>query len=216
MAKAKRRKQPPPNLPRSTGRGTRRAKAGGAKKRVGSETQPTKRGGGVGRPAPNAETTTAAGSGDPRRAPDDLASHVEPLTAAPKAPARLGTYGRECWQRLAPLLVELKLIRAMDLEALEAMCHQWHEFLTWHLIILEDPERAIVEYGESGARQKSPEATLRDSAYDRWLKLLPRFGLSPEHLRKLTKLKPAASGRRVHTEDDPDPVANFARRKYES
>jgi P27 family predicted phage terminase small subunit len=144
-----------------------------------------------------------------------LVADLGPLTMPPPAPARLGTYGRECWERIAPLLVDLRVIRMMDLEALEALCHQWHEYLVWHMQILADPTRAIVSYEGSGSRQKSPEATLRDSAYDRWLKLLPRFGLSPEHLRKLSKLKPAVASRRTQTDDEPDPVAKFARRKYD-
>lgn len=142
----------------------------------------------------------------------DLVLLAEPLTAVPPPPDRLSGHGRTCWIRVCPLLLELRLLTALDLEALEAMCHQWHDYLTWHLLIQADPERAIVEF-ESGARQKSPEATLRDSAYDRWLKLLPRFGLSPEHLRKLKRLKePAAGGRRAQVEVDP--VAAFAAAKY--
>lgn len=143
-----------------------------------------------------------------------LPTLAEPLDAVPTAPQRLGTEGRLCWARLCPLLVELRLLTALDLEALEALCHQWDDYLTWHMMIQRDPQRAIVEY-ESGARQKSPEATLRDSAYDRWLKLLPRFGLSPEHLRKLKRLKEPAVGRGGRAQVETDPVAAFARRKYE-
>lgn len=113
------------------------------------------------------------------------------------------------------MLVELRLLTRLDLEALEALCHQWHDYLTWQLLIQRDPDRAIVEF-ESGARQKSPEATLRDSAYDRWLKLLPRFGLSPEHRRKLKRLKESTGGGRGSRPQTPevDPVAAFARQKY--
>lgn len=149
-------------------------------------------------------------------ASDDIVLLAEPLTEPPAAPQRLGSHGRQCWERIVPLLVELRLLTALHLEALEALCHQWHDYLTWHLAIQADPDKAIVEF-DSGARQKSPEATLRDSAYDRWLKLLPRFGLSPEHLRKLKRLKePApATGRGSRARDDFDPVAAFARQKYE-
>jgi len=147
-----------------------------------------------------------------RKTPDPLLPLAEPMTAAPPAPERLGDHGRDCWVRLCPLLVELRLLSPLDLEALEALCHQWHDYLTWHLQIQKDPTRAIVEY-ESGARQKSPEATLRDAAYDRWLRLLPRFGLSPEYLRKLKRLKPPA-GSRGQTDSKVDPVAAFAAQKY--
>lgn len=146
---------------------------------------------------------------------DEIQLLAEPLTEAPEPPERLGKHGRQCWERIVPLLVELRLLTALHLEALEALCHQWHDYLTWQLAIQKKPELAIVEY-ESGARQKSPEATLRDSAYDRWLKLLPRFGLSPEHLRKLKRLKePPSGGRGARARDEVDPVAAFARQKYE-
>lgn len=138
---------------------------------------------------------------------DALLPASEPLQVAPDAPDRLGDHGRTCWRRIAPLLVELRLLTRLDLETLEALCHQWHDYMTWHMLLRRDPQRAIVEF-ESGARQKSPEATLRDSAYDRWLKLLPRFGLSPEARRKLKRLKEPAAV-------EGDPVAAFARQKYE-
>lgn len=142
----------------------------------------------------------------------ELLPLADPLSEVPAAPERLGSHGRACWERIGPLLVELRVLTRLDLEALEALCHQWHDYLTWQLAIQRDPERAIVEY-ESGARQKSPEATLRDSAYDRWLKLLPRFGLSPEARRKLKRLK-ESGGARGQAAVDTDPVAAFARGKY--
>lgn len=148
-------------------------------------------------------------------ATDELVLLAEPLTECPEPPDRLGSHGRQCWVRIVPLLVELRLLTALHLEALEALCHQWDDYLTWQIAIRKKPALAIVEF-ESGARQKSPEATLRDSAYDRWLKLLPRFGLSPEHLRKLKRLKEptAGGGRGSRARDDVDPVAAFARQKY--
>jgi P27 family predicted phage terminase small subunit len=141
---------------------------------------------------------------------------AEPLTVVPDPPARLGEYGSSCWRRIAPLLVESRVLTRLDLDALEALCHQWHDFLSWHTAIQKDPDLAIVEY-ESGARQKSPEASLRDAAYDRWLRLLPRFGLAPEFRRKLKKLKeqPFAGARGAGRETAGiDPVAEFARGKY--
>jgi P27 family predicted phage terminase small subunit len=145
-----------------------------------------------------------------------LELRAEPLTETPPAPERLGEHGRACWTRIAPLLVEARVLTRLDLDALEALCHQWHDYLRWHLALIADPDLAIVEY-ESGARQKSPEATLRDAAYDRWLRLLPRFGLALEFRRKLKKLKeqPFAGARNDNRQTTSiDPVAEFARQKY--
>lgn len=145
-----------------------------------------------------------------------LELRAEPLTETPAAPDRLGEHGRACWTRIAPLLVEARVLTRLDLDALEALCHQWHDYLRWHLALIADPDLSIVEY-ESGARQKSPEATLRDAAYDRWLRLLPRFGMAPEFRRKLKKLKeqPFAGSRNDNRQTSSvDPVAEFARRKY--
>ena len=142
---------------------------------------------------------------------------AEPLTVVPDPPARLGEYGSRCWRRIAPLLVESRVLTRLDLDALEALCHQWHDYLSWHMRLQADPDLAIIEY-ESGARQKSPEATLRDAAYDRWLRLLPRFGLAPEFRRKLKKLReqPFAGARGSGRENTGlDPVAEFARGKYD-
>jgi len=167
-------------------------------------------------PAKPRKTRTAKGAKTPAADKSmELLLQAEPLTAMPAAPERLGTHGLQCWRRIGPLLVELRVLTRLDLEALEALCHQWNDYLTWQLEIQENPDKAIVEY-ESGARQKSPEATLRDSAYDRWLKLLPRFGLSPEHRRKLKRLKESVGGGRGHrpSSDTGDPIAAFARAKY--
>jgi P27 family predicted phage terminase small subunit len=163
------------------------------------------------RKAPPAKPKTLEKPPPPAKTP--LGPQCEPLTTVPAVPARLGAHAADCWRRLTPLLVDLKLLTPLDLEALEALCHQWQDYLVWHLMIQADPKLAIVEF-DSGARQKSPEATLRDSAYDRWLKLLPRFGLSPEHLRKLRRLKEPASAGRGDRRVTEDPVAAFARRKY--
>jgi len=145
-----------------------------------------------------------------------LELQAEPLTATPDPPSRLGKHGAACWRRIAPLLVEARVLTRLDLDAMEALCHQWHDYLDWHLRLMDDPDLAIVEY-ESGARQKSPEATLRDAAYDRWLRLLPRFGLAPEFRRKLKKLKeqPFAGARNDNRQTSSvDPVAAFAAEKY--
>jgi P27 family predicted phage terminase small subunit len=160
------------------------------------------------RPASKASVTVDRSPG--------LELQAEPLTQTPDPPSRLGKHGVACWKRIAPLLVEARVLTRLDLDALEALCHQWHDYLDWHLKLKDDPDLAIVEY-ESGARQKSPEASLRDAAYDRWLRLLPRFGLAPEFRRKLKKLKeqPFAGARNDHPQTSSvDPVAAFAAAKY--
>jgi len=206
-------------------KGTQRTKASEAPTRAKSGAKKPAKKTTAKKPAKKTTRKPAAPKRTPRKkntaasiaaAADPLELLAEPLTTPPDPPDRLGAHGLECWRRVAPLLVELRVLTRLDLEALEALCHQWQEYLAWQLKIQRQPSLAIVKY-ESGARQKSPEATLRDAAYDRWLRMLPRFGLAPEYRRKLKKLReqPAGSGRGSRDKSvEVDPVAAFARQKY--
>ena len=151
---------------------------------------------------------------------DEPISICDPLTSPPDAPETLGVHGLRCWRRIAPLLVEHRLLTPLDLEALEALCHQWNEYITWQLAITEDPDLAVVNF-ENGVRQKSPEATFRDSAYDRWLRLLPRFGLAPEYLAKVRKITGSGGGTPAgrsakRSQAKGAAIGDFAARKYGS
>jgi len=145
------------------------------------------------------------------RAKPDNEPQAELFDEAPPAPDRLGEHGKAYWERITPLLVDQHLLTKLDLEALEAMCHWWNEYITWQVKIQDDPKLAVISY-PGGARQKSPESTFRDNAYTNFLKLVPRFGLTPENMRKVKKLNgPSTAG----ASSGVDPISAFASQKYE-
>lgn len=151
---------------------------------------------------------------DPESQPAELRLLViEPLTATPDVPDSLDDVGRRYWMQVAPLLVEHRLLTLLDLSALEALAHAWSEYVAWQKKLQANPALAIVEY-EKGARQISPEAVLRDKAFLRWLKIAPRFGLSPEAMRKLDRLAAPAGGKRsskgASRAAQQDTIAEFA------
>lgn len=140
---------------------------------------------------------------------------AEPLTVAPDPPDRLGSYGADYWRRIAPDLVHLRLLTALHLDTLEVLCHWFQVFMQKHLALQDNPALETFET-DSGYQQKTPAAAMRDKAYEHWTKLLPRFGLTPEALKKLKRLKePAAGGSGRSGGVSVDPVAAFAAAKYE-
>lgn len=75
-----------------------------------------------------------------------------PTANAPKPPSWLGSYGKERWEELAPVLVSAGLLTTGDLPAFEQLCDEYDA-------IRRDPLSA-------GGR-------------DRYRKLLTEFGLTP-------------------------------------
>jgi len=139
---------------------------------------------------------------------------AEPLTEPPAAPDRLGTHGLGYWRRIAPLLVELRLLTALHLDTLEILCHWYDVFMVKHVALSKNPSLETFET-DSGYQQKTPAAAMRDKAYEHWTKLLPRFGLTPEALKKLKRLKEPAAGSGRSSGPPADPVAAFAASKYD-
>ena len=139
---------------------------------------------------------------------------VRPYDVPPSAPGTLGKYGRECWSRVAPLLVVMQWLTPLHLESLEALCDWWHVYFEAKLYLQDNPTKATFAT-ESGYEQRSPVAIARNEAFQNFSALCARFGLTPE---ALAKLHGRGSGRRggVPAAEDPaGKVAAFAARKYE-
>jgi len=115
----------------------------------------------------------------------------------------LGTYGREYWERIAPLLVEQGSLTQLHLEALEALCDQWDLYQRKKLWLAEDPDRWIF-CTESGYEQETPAVRAMNGALDKLQKLWAKFGLTPHAGGTLKPGKGKAAG---------SPLVDFASEK---
>jgi P27 family predicted phage terminase small subunit len=140
-----------------------------------------------------------------------VVARAEPLSESPAAPKTLGKYGRECWLRLAPLLVELRMLTRLHLESLELMCDWWDVYQVHKLHLQKHPDAEFFTT-DSGYEQRSPRATARDGAYTNFVKLATQFGLTPQSSGRIAKGRPS---RAKPTGDDPsDEIGKFAASKY--
>jgi len=122
----------------------------------------------------------------------------------PAAPGTLGTYGREYWERIAPLLVRQGALTELHLEALEAMCDQWEVYQINKVWLLGDPKRWTFRT-ESGYEQETPAVRAMNGALAALQKLWPKFGLTPHAAGILGK---GGKGQPVGS-----PLADFASEK---
>ena len=142
----------------------------------------------------------------------DAAPAVPALQSAPKPPATLGKYGVTLWKRLAPLLVELHLLTSLHLESLEALCDQWHNYQTHKIHLQQFPADEFFET-ESGYQQRSPRSVAREKAFDNLTRLWPKFGLTPESLKKIKRIRATETPGQAAIADA---LGEFAAEKYES
>ena len=146
-----------------------------------------------------------------RRTKVETPPDVEPFVAAPDPPARLGTHGAACWQRLATLLVELRLLTSLHLETFEALCDWWDVYQTNKLFLQKHPDREMFAT-DSGYEQRSPRAVQRNEAFENFLKLSAKFGLTPDALKRLQGRR--AAGKSSPADDPADAIGRFAMGKY--
>lgn len=118
----------------------------------------------------------------------------KPLEKAPPPPARLKgkKYALEYWKRITAELVLIRAITSLHLEALEAICRQWHDYIRLSEWCDKNEDKLIVEY-DSGHMVEHPNVRQRQTAYSNLTKLWPKFGLTPEGLGRLNKTNPSTS-----------------------
>lgn len=131
---------------------------------------------------------------------------AQPLDAVPEPPEGLGEFGRQYWQRLAPLLVEARILTPLHLESFGVLCETWQSYrtLTDYLGALKDWTFTT----DKGYMAEIPQVRLRQVALLTLQRLWPKFGLTPEALAKLNK-HGGARGKRL------TPLEEFAASKYE-
>jgi P27 family predicted phage terminase small subunit len=114
---------------------------------------------------------------------DRYRNHDEPKPAAPapgvdltKPPTGLGAKAAAVWRKLAPDLVERKVLTAWDIEAFAAYCIVVSQF---HEARKAVAKYGITDLGSQGQRIVSPYLRAQSLLLEAELKLAGRFGLTP-------------------------------------
>ena len=76
------------------------------------------------------------------RSRTEIPAEAQPNRLAPPCPADMTGDARAEWDRLAPQLVDLGLLRETDLAAFAAYCYAWADFLFWTREIERDRRKA--------------------------------------------------------------------------
>ncbi len=133
----------------------------------------------------------------------------KPLSEIPDPPKYLvGEFAIEYWKRIAPLLVELKILTALDLESLTALCEAWQTYRSIGAELAADPSKRFFET-EKGYQSISPLVSMRNQSLLALQKLWAKFGLTPDSLCKLGKHGGASDS------DIKKGLAAFAAKKFE-
>jgi P27 family predicted phage terminase small subunit len=130
-----------------------------------------------------------------------------PLERVPEPPDHLSDVSKAYWLKLAPQLIELRILTNLHLESFAVLCQVYGDFMFWQQWLQGNHDRHTTQ-AESGYRQKSPEVTMRDQALSQLQKIWPKFGLTPFALAQMRKHGGISGG-------SLPPIVDFAKRKYE-
>ena len=92
----------------------------------------------AGRPHKPAALRIAEGN----RSRTEIPLEAQPNRLAPPCPADMTGDARAEWDRLAPQLVDLGLLRETDLAAFASYCYAWAEFIFWEREVERDRRKA--------------------------------------------------------------------------
>jgi phage terminase small subunit len=111
------------------------------------------------------------------------------LTELPKPESHLNAGQKKCYLAMGGLLIKAERLKAHHLPLLEAFAvfnDQWQvackEISRLNKI---EPLKGFIQKFSTGARNISPEVTLRDNAFDGMLKCSKQFGLDPKSEKDL-------------------------------
>ena len=119
---------------------------------------------------------------------------VEDITC----PDWLVDYGREEWDRIAPILKEMKLLTPMDTTTLAVYCSSYDD-LRKAINALDANGGKLLTTGTKGQDIPHPSLGIRNRAYKNFLHWIGHFGLSPVSREKVLADAPK------HDENDPLP-----------
>lgn len=140
----------------------------------------TKRAPGGGRkPKPTAQKRAAGNPG--KRRLNDAEPEFESLLIAPPAPSWMADYAREMWDKLAPELIDAKVLTRTDLHVLEGFCSaysRWRE-------AEEDVTRNGITIKSMMGRSKNPACTVANEAMRQMTSYGAALGLDPASRARL-------------------------------
>ena len=112
------------------------------------------------------------------------------LTQIDKVPAHLDAVAKKCYKEVGNFLAKIDRLRETNLHNLEVFAAAYSQFV-WACKEINDKNKAAMGDGyiqvflKTGARQISPEITVRDGAADTMLKCSKLFGLDPKSEKEL-------------------------------
>lgn len=105
------------------------------------------------------------------------------------------------WRRFAPLLIGMGVLRQSDETALALLCLAWSDYrkaqgkiaTTSEVLAVYATDAAGKSAAVEGEFQVNPWVRLRDKAWERLVRLLPEFGLTPSARARLPQGAPEAA-----------------------
>jgi P27 family predicted phage terminase small subunit len=98
------------------------------------------------------------------------------MVEAPVPPQHLTAEARVEWERLAPMLVRLKLLTKLDRAALAAYCQAWAR----HVEAEEQVAKAsALAFTHNGYPIVNPWITISKQAVDQMARFITEFGMTP-------------------------------------
>ena len=111
----------------------------------------------------------------------------KPKIEAPSQPKHLCAEARAEWDRLAPVLVRLKLLSKLDRAAFAAYCQAWAR----HVEAEEQIAKAsALAFTHNGYPIVNPWATISKQSVDQMCKFLSEFGLTPAARTRISAPEP--------------------------
>lgn len=144
-----------------------------------------------GRPPKAKNELLRGGSRRARAQPDDLASVVG--AGAPNPPTWLKGEARAEWKRIVPKLEHA--LATIDRAGLVMLCEAWADYVTLSAQLAAAPQPAEGADAETWAAHATWLRGLggeRNGAYQRWVTLAQRFGLTPADRARVKLPAPAA------------------------
>jgi len=145
--------------------------------------------GGGRKPKPTAQKRAAGNPG--KRKLNDAEPDYTALVIAPPPPEWMSDYAQAMWHKLAPELVESKVLTRTDLHVLEGFCSaysRWRE-------AEEDVTRNGITIKTPMGRSKNPACTVANEAMRQMTSYGSSLGLDPASRARLTVPKSKAKGR---------------------
>ena len=108
---------------------------------------------------------------------------VEPLTSAPHAPKWLPDEGKDLWRRVAPKLVEIRLLTRENLPGFEALCSVYGTARQADEVLRT--QGLVMSVGEGNYRQQRPEVSISLKNWSLFRQFANEFGLTPAGAARL-------------------------------